>query len=202
MSKPEIILIGAGGHCRSCIDVIEQENRYAIAGVVEKPGADTAAKVFGYPVLGTDDDLSALRKDYQYALLAVGQIKSARPRIRLCERLLELDFELPAILSPLAYVSPRAKIGTGTIIMHHALVNAGAAIGANCIINTKALVEHDAAVEDHCHISTGAMINGGVRVGEGGFVGSGARIKEGVCLAPGNVVGMGLCIRVNQPENA
>ena len=72
MSKPEIILIGAGGHCRSCIDVLEQEKRFIVAGIVEKPGANTSVKVFGYPVLGTDDDLSALRKNYQYALVTVG----------------------------------------------------------------------------------------------------------------------------------
>lgn len=34
--KTEILLIGAGGHCPSCIDVIEQEGRFSIAGVVDK----------------------------------------------------------------------------------------------------------------------------------------------------------------------
>ena len=39
MSQPEILLIGAGGHCRACIDVIRAEGRFAIAGVVERDGA-------------------------------------------------------------------------------------------------------------------------------------------------------------------
>ena len=34
--KPKIILIGGGGHCKSVIDVIEEENKYIIAGIVDK----------------------------------------------------------------------------------------------------------------------------------------------------------------------
>ena len=30
MNKKQIILIGAGGHCKSCIDVLESENKFEI----------------------------------------------------------------------------------------------------------------------------------------------------------------------------
>ena len=32
----KIILIGGGGHCKSCIDVIEIEKKYKIEGIFEK----------------------------------------------------------------------------------------------------------------------------------------------------------------------
>ena len=35
--KEKIILIG-GGHCKSCIDVIEQAGTFQIAGIVDVPG--------------------------------------------------------------------------------------------------------------------------------------------------------------------
>ena len=35
-NKPEILLIGGGGHCHSVIDVIEQEGKYKIAGIIDK----------------------------------------------------------------------------------------------------------------------------------------------------------------------
>ena len=57
--KEQIILIGGGGHCKSCIDVIEQEGRFEIAGIVEKPDK-VGEKVLGYPVIGTDADPRAL----------------------------------------------------------------------------------------------------------------------------------------------
>jgi hypothetical protein len=34
MNKPGVILIGAGGHAHACIDVIEQQGHYHIAGLV------------------------------------------------------------------------------------------------------------------------------------------------------------------------
>ena len=32
----KIILLGGGGHCKSCIDVIENENKYKIIGIIDK----------------------------------------------------------------------------------------------------------------------------------------------------------------------
>jgi sugar O-acyltransferase (sialic acid O-acetyltransferase NeuD family) len=216
-SNFQLLLIGAGGHCRSCIDVIEQEGRFEIAGIVDKGGEAECSKlkaqsqkntavaeteVLGYPIIGTDDDLPELRKKYCHALVTVGQIKSPDVRIRLHQLLLSLGFELPTIISPLAYVSRHAKIGQGTVIMHHALVNAGAVVGENCIINTKALVEHDAVIEDHCHIATGTIVNGAARIGSGCFLGSGCQIKEGITLDDNCLVGMGTSVRKNQRRDS
>ncbi|WP_067177476.1 NeuD/PglB/VioB family sugar acetyltransferase [Sulfurospirillum sp. UCH001] len=175
--KKKILLIGGGGHCKSVIDVIEQENRFEIAGIIDKKeliGHD----VLGYKIVGSDEDLNHLRQHYHYAFITVGQINSPEIRIELFEMLKCLGYELPVVISPLAYVSKHGHISEGSIVMHHALVNASAHIGKNCIINTKALVEHDAIIEDHCHISTGAILNGGAHVKAGTFYGSNVTCKE------------------------
>ncbi len=176
--KPKLILIGGGGHCKSCIDVIEQENKFIIAGIVDVN--TSISDLLGYPLLGHDEDLAMLKLSYDYALITTGQIKTPAIRIRLLDYAKSLGFKLPTIISPRAYVSKHAKIGNGTIVMHDALINAGAIVGDNCIINTKSLIEHDAVIENNCHISTGAVINGGVIVKQGSFVGSNAVTKESV----------------------
>ena len=122
--------------------------------------------------------MEKLSNKYQYACITIGQVKTPQIRIKLYKWLKELGYELPIIISPMAYVSKYSNIHEGTIIMHHVLVNANAKIGRNCIINTKALIEHDAVVEDNCHISTGAILNGGVIVKNGTFYGSNATSKE------------------------
>ncbi len=195
-----MLLIGAGGHCRACIDVLEQEDWFKIAGIVDKDRDKTDA--LGYPVVGTDDDLLRLRENCRHALVTVGQITSPNVRISLYQRLRELGFELPTIISPLAHVSRHARIGQGTIIMHQALVNAGAVVGENCIINTRALVEHDAVIADHCHIATGAIINGGAVVGQGSFVGSNAVVLQNVVIGSGCVVGAGAKVLRHLAENS
>ena len=175
----DILLIGAGGHCKSCIDVIEQQGIYRIAGIIDKDLLNRTT-ILGYPIIGTDQDLSDLRSKYEYALITVGQIKTPEVKIMLFNRLVELGYNTPTIISPLAYVSSHAKIGLGTIVMHHALINACAIVGENCIINSKALIEHDARIGDHCHISTAAIINGGTEVKQGSFFGSNAVSIESV----------------------
>ena len=136
-----ILLIGAGGHARSCIDVLEKENQFKIAGLIEKDESMTDANL-GYPIIGTDDDLNILRKKYDHALITVGQIKSSKVRIKLYQLLKELGFILPVVISSHAYVSKHTQVGEGTIIMHGAIVNANAQIGKNCIINNQSLIEH------------------------------------------------------------
>lgn len=198
MSKPKLLLIGAGGHARSCIDVIEQQDVFQIAGFVglsdQKKSQYTDC---GYSIIGSDEDLPELAKIYDYALISLGQIQSVDSRIRLYKKIISLAFRLPIIVSPNAYVSSHATIGAGTIVMHGAIVNAGANVGNNCIINSRALIEHDALVGDHCHISTGAILNGNAKVGDRSFVGSNGVIKQGIVIGEGSIIGMGLVVRHN-----
>lgn len=173
----KILLIGGGGHSHSVIDVIEQENKYQIAGIIDKKEL-IGKEILGYKVIGSDDDLRNLFKKYKYAFITVGQINSVDIRIEIFNNLTSIGFKLPTIISPLSYVSKHSKLGEGTIVMHHALVNSAVDIGKNCIINTKALIEHDSIIEDHCHIATASVINGGVVVKEKTFFGSNATSKE------------------------
>ncbi len=182
--------MGAGGHAVSCIDVIEQEGSYVIAGLVAS-ASEMGKAVLGYFVIGTDDDMPSLAERYPNVLIAVGQVGVATPRIRLYEQVRGIGCRMPRIVSPKAYVSRHARVGEGAIVMHGAVVNAGAIVGNNCIINSHALLEHGAVIEDHCHVSTGARVNGDVRIGRGTFLGSGSVVREGVEIGEGCIIGMG-----------
>ena len=197
--KP-LFLIGVGGHCRSCIDVIEAEGKYKIAGIIEQTGGNSES-ILEYQILGNDNDLSELVKEYSTALITVGQIKNPDLRVRLFQQLQGLGFELATIISPRAYVSKNASLGDGTIVMHDALINTGAKIGNNCILNTKSLVEHDAIVEDHCHISTSSVINGGTIIREKTFIGSNTITKEYITVGKTSVIGGGLRVVSDVQEN-
>ena len=95
-----IILIGGGGHCASCIDVIEQEGIYHIAGIVDK---NYDGKSLGYPSLGDDSNLKNLKKKFDFALVTIGQIENAKKRIKLFDLIKQIGFKTPNIISPRAY---------------------------------------------------------------------------------------------------
>ena len=199
--KPALFLIGGGGHCKACIDVVELEGTYNISGIVDLQ-EKLHHKILGYEITATDDDLTDLINEYDYFLITLGQIKYPTRRMALFEVMKKLKAKIPVIISPLAYVSKHAKIGRGTIIMHKALVNAGAKVGENCIINTGALIEHDAVIENHCHVSTSAVINGGVRVKRGTFIGSAAVSHEYIEIGENCIIGAGGVISKNIPSNS
>ena len=192
----KIVLLGAGGHAHACIDVIEQCKKYNIAGLIGKK-EQMMSEVLGYPLLGTDKELKKISKKIKNAIISVGQIKTPKTRINLYKKAIEAGFKLPIVKSPYAYVSPLAKIGEGTIIMHGAIVNTNAVIGKNCILNTRCIIEHDAVVDDHCHVSTGAILNGKVFLGRGSFVGSGSVIKEEVKIGSYCVISANTFLRKN-----
>ncbi len=177
--KENLLLVGGGGHCRSVIDVIEQEGKYQIAGIVDIK-KKIGERMLGYNIIACDDDLPQLANEYCNFHITLGFIKSSEKRKMIFSKLSSLNVNFPIIISPKAYVSKHATIGKGTIIMHFAQVNSGARIGDNAIINSKALIEHDTLVGDNCHISTGAILNGNVSVGDNSFVGSGAIIVHGI----------------------
>jgi sugar O-acyltransferase (sialic acid O-acetyltransferase NeuD family) len=195
----EIVLIGGGGHCQSCIDVIESAEHFRIAGIVDSRQS-VGAKVLGYPIIGSDDDLTALSRSYQYFCITVGQTKSPAVREAIAGRLSGSPAQFPVIISPTAHVSKRATLGPGCVVMHHALVNTNAQIGAHCILNSGCIIEHGVQIGDFSHVSTGASVNGDAKVGRACFVGSNATIREGLRLTDGIVLGAGAVALSDGPD--
>ena len=138
--KP-IILIGGGGHCISCIDVVEQTGLYQIIGILDLP-EKLGQKISNYSVIGTEDELERFLPECSDFLITVGQIKSSELRKIIFHKVIQAGGKLPVIISPIAFVSPNASIDEGSIIMHHVLVNAGATVGKGCILNTKSSVPY------------------------------------------------------------
>jgi len=178
----DIVLVGGGGHAKSVIDVIEVQEKYKIIGIIDKKEL-IGEELLGYKYIGCDDDLEKIFGKCPYAVIGVGHINSNDIRVKLFEKIQKVGFYLPNIISPLAYVSKYAFIDEGSIVMHHALVNADVKVGKNCIINSKSLLEHGVMIGDNSHISTGAIINGDAKVKTNSFIGSGAVVIQGALVS-------------------
>ncbi len=200
MARTKLLLLGAGGHSESCIDVIERLGAFEIVGLLGTSD-EVGSSVLGYPVLGDDESLSAWVQKVPNVLVTVGQIRSATVRMRLFLAAQAAGAQLPTIVSPLAYVSHHASVGAGSIVMHGAVLNASSVVGENCIVNTMALVEHGSAIASHCHVSTGVRLNSGVRVGEGTFIGSGSVVKQVTRIGARCIVGLGQVITRDVPDD-
>ena len=143
----KIILIGAGGHAESCLDVILLTKKFKILGFIDKT---KNINLLNYKVLGDERYLEKVKKKKINLHISLGFIKSPKKRIKIFQEF-KKKFKFPIIISPAAYVSKNAIILDGTIIHHKAIVNFGAQIGQNTIINTSAVVEHGVKIGNNCH---------------------------------------------------
>lgn len=200
MAKKSLILIGGGGHCKACIDVIEAEGKFDIFGILDSKDK-IGKQLLGYPFIGTDDNIDEYVKEGYSFLIALGQIKTVNPRKMLFEKLKSLNADLPIIISPYAVVSKHTLIGAGTIIMHSVNINAGANISNNCILNTGCNIEHDVIIGENSHVSTSVVINGNCMIGKEVFIGSGSIITNGIQIKPSVVIGAGSLIFKNIDES-
>ena len=191
--KPNIILIGGGGHCVSVIDVIENDNKFNILGILDSNIKED--NVLGYQILGGDNLIPELVNENTYFLITVGQIKSYSTRKKIAKILIENKAKLATIISTLAYVAKHVNVGEGSIIMNGAVVNAKSTIGKNCIINTKSNVEHGVSIGDFCHLSTCAVINGDSVIENGTFIGSNATISNNVSIKENSIISAGKFIK-------
>jgi sugar O-acyltransferase (sialic acid O-acetyltransferase NeuD family) len=189
-----LILIGGGGHAKSCLDILLSSSQFNLVGYVDfEPYLD---KKFGIPYLGNDEVLPNYIQGNQF-LIGIGQLNSSDKRQQVYDELKKLGAKFATVISPFSHVSKFASIGEGSIIFHGVSLQADAEIGVNCIINNHALVEHESRVGDHCHISTGAIVNGNVTLSNGVFIGSSAVLKQGITIGEKAVIGMGSVVLRN-----
>ena len=196
-----IVLLGAGGHCKSCIEIIENVEKYQIKGILDN-NKKRDEDFMGYKILGPDEELKNIISENDLGLVCVGQIKTPKVRIKLFNLLKNESIEIATVISKSAIISKNSIIKKGTIVMHNTLINSAVDIGFNCIINTGSIIEHDAKIGDHCHISTGAIVNGNVHIGSGSFIGSGSILKQGIKIGEKVIVSAGEKVMTDIPSNS
>ena len=189
MSK-SILLVGAGGHSKAIIDIIEYGGLFNVVGLIDRPNL-SIKEVMGYPVIGDDSSLASLSSKITHAFPAISFINQQNKRAELFVRLIKEGFQVPNIISTRAYFSKHAKIGSCNVVMHDATVGVDNRIGDNNIIQTKCLMDHEVVIGNHNYISTASVLNGAVKVGDYNLIGSNVTINQGCRIGDNITIGSG-----------
>jgi len=184
----QIVVVGAGGHAKVILDILLCQGTYDIIGLTD-PGYKPGNTVLGFPVLGDDDVLPALRREgVTGAFIAIGD---NRLRSRLFDRVTEDGFELINAIHPRAIIAETVRIGRGVAVMAGGIINADASIGDNVIVNTGATVDHDCVIERDVHIAPGVHLGGNVHVKRRAFLGIGTAVIPEITIGEGAIIGAG-----------
>jgi sugar O-acyltransferase (sialic acid O-acetyltransferase NeuD family) len=191
-----LIIIGAGGHARSTIDVIESGSEYQIECLYDPIGESERA-LFGYPVYPGSTSLPELiRRRSCELFVAVGD-NFHRQRIHQELSSTIESARFATLLHQRASISPRASIGGGSVVMAGAVVNAGCTLDAGVIVNTNACVDHDCQIDSFASLAPGAVLGGNVHIGTRTSIGLGAKLIHNVSVSNDVVVGAGSLVLKN-----
>ncbi len=179
----KILIIGAGGQALNVLDILlNEQNEFIPFGLVDVK--KKKAKIFGIPVIGTDKDLSKLKKKYKidYAFPAIGYGKNTDNALRkkIFFKIKKLKFQIPNIISNNAIIRFGVKMGIGNLIQPGAVLDTNSVISNNTSIGANTVIGHKSILKDHTTISGGAIIKGDLVVGEGTFVGMNSSINNHV----------------------
>jgi UDP-perosamine 4-acetyltransferase len=184
----KLIIIGAGGHARSVMDIALQNADYEIVGCIDPVPGD----VLGKPVIGSDNDLETFfAGGIRHIFVAIGNNSL---RHKLFNYALSIGFEPVNIISRYAAISPHAHLGKGICIMAGAVINVNTIIDDNSIINTCCSIDHDCHIGKSSHIAPGVAFSGTVKSGEGVHIGTGASAIDGITIGDWAYIGAGAVV--------
>jgi UDP-perosamine 4-acetyltransferase len=188
--KPAVLVVGAGGHARVCIEALA-DSGYLVVGCVSGDGAGSPG--LPCPVVGRDDDLVAVAAELavHHVFVAIGdnvarEVAFARAGVA--------GLTSVNAISRHAMVSPGARLGLGVAVLAGAVVNTSADIGDGVILNTRCSVDHDSSVGPFAHVAVGAGVAGGVRIGARALIGVGASLIPLVQVGADAIVGAGAAV--------
>jgi sugar O-acyltransferase (sialic acid O-acetyltransferase NeuD family) len=195
-----LVIVGAGGHGREVLDVVEAVN----AASVERSG-EPVWRVLGFAddrlvvgeplerlrrrgveVVGTLDDVAGTEA---LVVVAVGD-----PAVRrdLVERAGGLGLHLaPALVHPSATLGGDVALGAGVVVAAGSQLTTNVRVGTGAQVNVGCSISHDVTLGDHVTLSPGCRLTGGVTVEAGSFFGVGALVAPGVRVGAGARVGAG-----------
>lgn len=184
--KSQIIVLGASGHAKVCIELLRamgEEVSYCV-GI-----GDSLDHCVEVPVLKGDKNLELLRnKGYYRAFIAIG---SNHLRLHLASVVTGLGYDVVNAISPQAIVSPSVRLGWGVAIMAGAVVNAETSIGDLAIINTGTVIDHDCQIGKAVHIAPQCALSGNVIIGDLSFLGIGCKVIPEIQIGEQVIIGAG-----------
>jgi sugar O-acyltransferase (sialic acid O-acetyltransferase NeuD family) len=192
-----VYIIGAGGHAKVVIDILEKQGEYSVIGVLDDNPAFHGETLLGYTVIGDRTCISTTEQSGSMFLVAIG---NNRIRQEISDELVSNGVTLISAVHPSVQISRNVDIGSGTVVMASCVINADTIIGKNVIINSNASVDHDCVIEDAVHIAPGVTLCGGVKVGFSSLIGAGVTVGPGVSIGANVVVGVGAVVISDIPN--
>ncbi len=199
--KKNIVLFGGGLHANVCIDIIEKVGCYNIIGTIDSK-ADIGTLLFGYMVIGRQEDIIKLQKDYEIdgGLITIGD-NYARESVKNIIDSLIPNFTFINAIHPSVSIGRNVVLGIGIVMMANVVVNPDSIVKDFCILSTGAQLEHNSYMGDFALLSAGSITGGKVKIGKYSAITLGVTIMDRLTIGENTVVGSNSLVTKDLPDN-
>jgi sugar O-acyltransferase (sialic acid O-acetyltransferase NeuD family) len=200
MAQKAIIIVGASGHARVCLDILLALGK-TVLGFCDDNPALRGSCLNDYPILGeVNEVICSSDKNNIHFFVAIG---NNRHRHHLVNLLKKHDiFPTINIIHPSAVISPRVSLGMGNFIAPGVIINTDTIIKNYTIINTGVTIDHDNLVHDFAQVSPGCNLAGNVTVEEFAFLGTGTVVIPQQTIGDHAVIGAGAVVTRDIPPGS
>ncbi len=196
-----VIIIGAKGGGKMCIDAISNIEKFEILGLLDDSTKERY--LYGYPILGgTDLVKKFIEIGFNKFVLAFGVIDHRNIRMDLFNKMIKWGAEFPNILHPKSIVEQSVTMGQGNIILAGANVGSSVKLGNLNYINNNALVSHDCSISNNVHIAPGAVLASNISVKDNSLIGMNTTLFFGIKIGFNVVINNGVNLNFDVRDNS
>ena len=186
-----LLIIGAGGHGRCCLDIARDMNSFDDVAFVDD--IQIGEIITDCEVIGGTSDLVTLHTKFNKVFVAIGNNEL---RKKLILQALQIGYEVVNLISPHSVISQYANIGMGCVVFPYVVIEAEASIGNGCIIAANASINHNAYINDYCLIYSNSVIRPNTNIGELTTIGSSCVVCFGLSVETKSYVKDGSMVEV------
>lgn len=199
MQNKTLVMLGAGGHAKVLLSILQQQGVTIAAVCAPQPPASPLFNGIRY--LADDDDILQFSTRQVALVNGIGALPGKLLRSKLFDRFDQLGYQFASVIASSAIVADSARLAAGVQILPGAIVNAEARLAANVLINSGAIIEHDCVLQAHTVVSPGAVLCGGVTCGINSFIGAGATVIQELQLGDNCLAAAGTTVVHNLLDN-
>lgn len=197
-----VVILGAGGHAREVAAIVrdqsQSQDEIRVLGFVVESDYIHSAVTSDLPILGDWSWFETADRDDLAVVCAVGDPVL---RKRLVDQAMSIGLSFTNVISPLAYLSPHARIGQGVMVFPFAAISTNCVLGDHAIVNVGSTISHDSAIDRYGTIGPGVHIAGNVSLGEGCYLGIGSSVVERISIGAWTMIGAGSVVIRDVPDN-
>jgi sugar O-acyltransferase (sialic acid O-acetyltransferase NeuD family) len=196
-----LVIIGAGGHGRETLDIVEAINKVHtqwdflgfLADGEKRP--DLSAKR-NARILGGVDLLGELDAHY---VIGIG-LGDARKEIE--QQADRLRRQAATLVHPSVILGSEVRLGVGCCVAAGSILTTNIVVGRHTHIDIGVTVSHDVTINNWCTIAPGVSVAGWVRIEDGATIGVGAILRDRITIGEYAVVGAGSVVIDDVPAGA